>query len=240
MEAVSRLSHNSEQIKWNWHQIGSLGYGWTFKDADSDKIAIFDMDRTIIRTKTFREHPIGINDWMFWDPTVPSKLKQVKDKGYRVVIVTNQKRLSQGHTTLNEIQSKIEDFSNQIGIEMSAFIATSDDEFRKPLPGIWNFILDKHNTAKIDKDQCFIVGDASVRANVGYRRKHKHKSDADRIFAINCGLAYYTPEHFFLGKKVVLLDIPLSIVQLHKASTLFKGKAYEFDASKRDSIFISC
>lgn len=251
MEAVSRLTRDPEKSKtdqnpeyqttaldWTWEKHGGLGYGWTSEDKDSDKIAMFDMDGTLINTKSKKTNPIDKNDWVFWNSCIPKKLQEVKAKGYRVVIVTNQKGISLGHTTLNEIQSKIHNFSKQIGIEMSAFIATSDDEFRKPLPGIWNYIKDKHNKTKIDRSQCFFVGDAAGRPKVGHR--HKDHSDADRMFAINSDLKFYTPEHFFLDIKEDLPDIPLSIVQLHKATTLFKGKAYEFDASKRDSIFISC
>lgn len=246
MEAVSRLQSDLEKSKtnadpqysstpldWTWETHGGLGLGWTAEDKDSEKLALFDMDGTIIKTKSGKSNPVNGQDWVFWNPCVPKKIQEVKAKGFRVIIVTNQKGISLGFTTLNEIQSKIHTFSKQIGVEMSAFIATKDDDYRKPLPGIWNYIIQKLNKTKVDKSACFFVGDAAGRPKVGHR--HKDHSDADRLFAINCGLTFYTPEHFFLDIKEDLPELPRSIVQQHKSKSLFKGKSYEFDASKKDS-----
>lgn len=57
-----------------------------------------------------------------------------------------------------------------------------------------------------------------------------------RLFAANVGIKFFTPEMHFLGEKETLPALPKSFAQQVKPQTsLFKGKAYEFDPKKRDS-----
>ena len=71
--------------------IGSLG-----KQKASEKIAAFDMDWTLIKTKSGRTFPIDANDWDWWDTEVLPKLKQLDADGFRVIIFTNQGGVSSG------------------------------------------------------------------------------------------------------------------------------------------------
>jgi len=58
--------------------------------AHSDKLACFDLDDTLIKTKTGRKFPQNRGDWTWWDSSVPDKLKSLKESGYKIVIFTNQ------------------------------------------------------------------------------------------------------------------------------------------------------
>lgn len=216
-----------------WRDQGSLAVGVTEEDGDSSKLAMFDMDGTLIKTKSKKANPVNTDDWMLWHDCIPKKLQELKAQGFRIVIISNQKGVSLGYVTLNDMKAKLQNIVKKLGVQLSVFLATSDDEYRKPLPGIWNYIRHKHNTAKIDKATCFFVGDAAGRPKVGLRSKDH--SDFDRLFAINCGLQFFTPDHFFLGVKEDLPNLPMSLVQKQKSTSLFKGKSYEFDASKKDS-----
>ena len=41
----------------------------------SNKVAGFDLDGTLIKTKSGRTYPKNENDWDWWNPSVPKKLK---------------------------------------------------------------------------------------------------------------------------------------------------------------------
>lgn len=248
MEPISNKEYYTEKSKdcpdkklqagleWKWWTEGSLGVGQTSEDLDSDKIAMFDMDGTIIDTKSKKSNPINSDDWVLWNDCIPKKLQEVKNAGYRIVIISNQKGISLGYTTLKEIQTKIEKWSASVGVEMSVLLATENDQYRKPLPGSWEYIQKTLNKTPIEKSKCFYVGDAAGRPKIG--KRPKDHSDCDRFFSINCGLNFFTPESYFLGHKEDLPELPKTFVQLHKSKNLFKGEEYHFDPSRKDSNLI--
>ena len=57
-------------------------------------------------------------------------------------------------------------------------------------------------------DESFFCGDAAGRPDHWAPKKKKDHSIADRLFALNVGLKFYTPEEYFLGKCILLLDAP--------------------------------
>ena len=220
----------TKSLSWTWWSVGSLAVGQTSEDVDSDKLAMFDMDGTLINTKSGKSNPTNADDWVLWNGCIPKKLQEAKNAGYRIVIISNQKGISLGYTTLKEMQTKVQNLAKTLGVELSVFFATEDDNYRKPLTGIWEYIENTHNKTKIDKEKCFYVGDAAGRPKIG--KRHKDHSDCDRFFAINSSLAYFTPEHYFLGIKEDLPEMPMSFVAKHKAKTLFKDTEYHFDPTK--------
>ena len=59
---------------------------------------------------------------------------------------------------------------------------------------MWHFMTKSFNGGiGIDLEKSFYVGDAAGRVN--------DHSDADKMFAQNCGLIYYTESEYFLGQK---------------------------------------
>lgn len=54
------------------------------------KLAAFDLDGTLIKCKSRNKFPTDETDWMFWDPTVPGKLRELSQSGHLVVIFSNQ------------------------------------------------------------------------------------------------------------------------------------------------------
>lgn len=80
---------------------------------------------------------------------------------------------------------------------------------------MWELLENSANDGvQIDRSTSFYVGDAAGR----YNGKPKDHSCADRLFAANLGLKFYTPEEFFLGKKPVEYVLPEFDPKL-----LFKG-----------------
>ncbi len=158
-KVVKKAAHIMEEVtektdspkEWKWWMEGTLNCGSTAGDKESDKLALFDMDGTLIHTKSGKTNPINWEDWILWNPKVPQKLKEEKAKGYRIVIVSNQKGISLGHTTAQELRKKVEALSKVFGVEMSCFMATDDDQYRKPNLGIWKYLTSSHNKIAINK-----------------------------------------------------------------------------------------
>jgi len=122
-----------------------------------------------------------------------------------LVLFTNQKGIQLGRVNLDAFKRKIETIQSKLGVPLQALVSTGNGTFRKPLPGMWELLENRGNDGvKIDKSACFYVGDAAGR----YNGKPKDHSCADRLFAANLGLKFYTPEEFFLGKKSAAYELP--------------------------------
>ena len=92
----------------------------------------------------------------------------------------------------------------------------SDGIFRKPRTGVWEY-LSKHcnDNISIDLDKSFYCGDAAGRKKPNGK---KDFSCSDRLFAINVGVKFFTPEEKISGKKssdeVIWFEILLIIKKL--------------------------
>ena len=71
-------------------------------------MVIFDVDGTIIKTKSGKTFPIDKDDWLLWHPKVKTKLNQLIDDGVRVIFITNQNGIDTGKTNKTEFKLKIE------------------------------------------------------------------------------------------------------------------------------------
>ena len=62
-----------------------------YKKDEFSKIAAFDLDGTIIKTKSGRVFPKDKNDWVFFNDNVKKILYNLCNNNYKIVIFTNQK-----------------------------------------------------------------------------------------------------------------------------------------------------
>ncbi|KAI9039103.1 putative DNA 3'-phosphatase Tpp1 [Aspergillus affinis] len=172
------------------------------ESSGKPKIAAFDFDSTLISTASGNTFPRNSADWKWWHSSVPSRLKELEADGYRVIIVSNQKKISlkkemkagKGDSkSLTNFKERITAVMEQLDLPMSVYAATEDDDYRKPRSGMWNEFLDDYDfdVAGVDLSGSVFVGDAAGRP-----RDH---SQVDRGFAANIGLPFKTPEEFFLG-----------------------------------------
>ncbi|KAG9471148.1 hypothetical protein GDO78_015681, partial [Eleutherodactylus coqui] len=193
-----------------WEEHGKLLVFNKKGVQSSSKIAGFDIDGTIITTKSGKVFPTGPDDWRILYPEIPKKLKALCADGYKVVFITNQMGISRGKLRPEVFKAKVEAVLDQLGIPVQIFVATGMGMYRKPVTGMWDYLCEKANDGiKVKKEDCLYVGDAAGRpANWAPDRKKKDFSCSDRLFALNIGINFYTPEEFFLGWKKATFQLP--------------------------------
>ena len=167
---------------------------------NASRIAAFDIDGTIIRTKSGRTFSTGRSDWEFFDECVPKKLKELHDAGTKIVFVTNQAGMEKGKASPTELQGKFEDIINAVGAPIQVFVCPGNNHYRKPSIEMWKFMETNCNDGvEIDLKESIFVGDAAGRPKGWDKGKSKDFSSSDRMFAANVGIKFATPEAFFLG-----------------------------------------
>ncbi|KAK6347679.1 hypothetical protein TWF718_005517 [Orbilia javanica] len=171
------------------------------------KFAGFDLDSNLISTKSGRTFAKDGEDWKWWHPTVPSKLRQMFEDGCRIVIFTNQNGLkasgSKADDKLKEWKKKINYIVTALNIPIHVYAATETDIYRKPRTGMFeHYLSDLGDDAPlVDMDASVFVGDAAGRKG--------DFSAGDRKFAENLGLKFLTPEELFLDEKPMPYELDL-------------------------------
>ncbi|KAI4808920.1 PNK3P-domain-containing protein [Aureobasidium sp. EXF-8845] len=176
------------------------------------KIAAFDFDSTLVDAKSGKIFARDADDWKWWNPQVPSKLKQLAEDGYLVAVLSNQAGISMNSAskTVNSDKKRLADFKQkvknvltQLDLPIVLYAATDKDRFRKPRTGMWDKLLEAQGLTKegdVDLDACYFVGDAGGRTALSKAIKADF-SCSDRNLASNIGVKFMTPEEFFLGEE---------------------------------------
>ncbi|KAI1369017.1 DNA kinase/phosphatase Pnk1 [Xylaria arbuscula] len=182
------------------------------------KIAAFDLDSTLIVTSSGKKFGNDPADWKWWDPSVPTRLRKMyMEENYRIVIISNQGGLTlhvdpNSKAPKNAGKAKVANFKQkcaailaQLNIPTSIYAATARDEYRKPRTGMWKELCDDYDIPEreVDLQNSVFVGDAggrTARVLSGGGATAKDFSCSDRNFAHNVGIAYKTPEEFFLDE----------------------------------------
>ncbi|KAL5289407.1 hypothetical protein ACFFRR_009507 [Megaselia abdita] len=198
-----------EQTGGQWDSVdnGKLVIYTTGGVKSSSKIAGFDVDGTIITTKSGRVFPKDTFDWEILFPEIPKKLKTLHEDNYKICFFTNQSGIAKGKIKLDDFKNKVKAITSRLQVPVQVFIAIGDGFNRKPVPGMWQHLSDEKNDGiEIDNSQSFYVGDAAGRPEAG--KKRKDHSLADRLFALNIGIPFFTPEEHFLKKSSVPFNEP--------------------------------
>ncbi|XP_011181858.2 uncharacterized protein F21D5.5 isoform X4 [Zeugodacus cucurbitae] len=204
-EAKSSDSRSSKVGAGKWESVGN-GVMMVYTDdavQASTKIAGYDIDGTIITTKSGNVFPKHADDWQILYPEVLKKLKLLQQSGYKICFFTNQGGIGSGKIKLDDFKQKIKDILTKLGVPVQVFIAIEEGHYRKPLIGMWQYLVEhKNDDIDIDLSKSFYVGDAAGRpeSGSGKNKRRKDHSLADRRFAANVGVSFYTPEEHFLGK----------------------------------------
>lgn len=159
----------------------------------TEKIASFDLDWTLIKTKSGKTFPRSKNDWMFFSDNVVNVLNQLEKKGLCIIIISNQLGLKTNNQRC-EWMEKINDISNKLNTNLMIFCSCgSNYKYRKPRPTFFFDFFPHKIFSKCDFENSFYCGDACGRK--------KDHSDVDIKFAKNCKLKFVTPEMLFTNKK---------------------------------------
>lgn len=168
----------------------------------SEKIAAYDMDNTLIKTVSGNVFPKSLDDWQLNLAEIPAKLKKLHENGFKIVVFTNQAGIENKKITVDEVKKKISMIQKRIELPMQFFIACGSSIYRKPRTGMWSLLEERFNDGmKIDKSTSFYCGDAAGRPENKILKKKKDHSSADRLFAMNLNLNFFTPEEHFQRAK---------------------------------------
>ncbi|KAG8787954.1 hypothetical protein FRC15_007015 [Serendipita sp. 397] len=179
-------------VIWSTRFGPSCLFGQAGPPAKAARVALFDLDGTLIKTKSGYRNPKDCNDWKWFSSVVPTKLKELVAEGYSIFITSNQlcpkvrepsdfyeewkKKLEQvackvrtprfesGHTTPTSTNQS-EPISQLDGVSLYVLAATQRDLYRKPLPGMWYAVQDllKEQDIEVDLKNSFFVGDSAGR-----------------------------------------------------------------------------
>lgn len=167
-----------------------------FTKPNTEKVASFDLDGTLIKTISGKVFPKDANDYQYAYDNVKDKLEELVNEGYKIVIFTNQNGIQRGKTKAKDITNKIE----KLFPFADYFISDKDDIYRKPMIGMYDEFIKLNGKPK----KMFYVGDAAGREG--------DHSAADINFAYNAKIKFRTQKDFFEGikedVKPVCPDIP--------------------------------
>jgi len=173
--------------------LNSDTYLTDLKDA---KIAAFDMDDTLIKTKSGKDFAEDENDWEIFDKCIPQKLAKLVDDGFMLVIISNQLGISKGKVHIDTLKSKLELLVNYLNLNFIILCAFEDNNYRKPRMGMWGLIDG-------DKTTSFYCGDAGGLAarKVSNVNLDKDFSDTDLKFARNLNIKFIHRDEFVYDVK---------------------------------------
>lgn len=179
-------------FKWIEEKSFIFGYNDNNKLIDASNIKnvyMFDLDYTLIKTKSGKKFPTNKNDWELLNPNVKTKLSNVSN--CLVGIVSNQKGLKSLEQK-KDWEYKLEQIAQVLIIDF-VFASLTDDRYRKPLPGSYEYIKEYYKCIDWDKlwvnKKIYYIGDAFGR--------EKDFSDTDIKYALNNRFKFKTPEIFF-------------------------------------------
>jgi len=137
----------------------------TSSDAKSRAVFI-DRDGTIMHDADYCSDPRQVRIF----DGVSDALRQLKDKGYKLIIITNQSGIGRGFFTMKQYQAVEAAVLRQLGdglIDATYFcpdVPGQPSKCRKPAPGM---ILQAARDHHIDLSRSFFVGDKEIDAECG-------------------------------------------------------------------------
>jgi len=144
------------------------------------KVLFADLDHTLITPKGKHVFPKSLDDWMWKNNAIVPKLKDMYNKGYEIVIVSNQKKMSG-----DDVKIKATMIYDDLKLPFVFISGHSDMYYRKPQLGLWEILIEYifKDAKNIDMPSSVFLGD----------------SEADLYFARNTKIKFIHTDSFFLG-----------------------------------------
>ncbi|KAG0337073.1 hypothetical protein BG000_005843 [Podila horticola] len=200
-EKKSNVPAAKAPIKWQTYGTSCI-VGEAFDPKAHSKVASYDLDSTLISVNGKHKWPKNSDDWIWWAPGVPARLKEVSESGHALVVITNQGGLDGKQEKQEEMKLKFEKICGKLQLPMWILISMQKDHNRKPMTGLWHWLEAKFQLEgiTIDRSQSYYVGDAAGRHGGWKVGASKDFNNTDRKFAESLGLIFHTPEHYFLNQ----------------------------------------
>lgn len=223
---------NDHVLKWLDDKENFLyGYNEQILKKDIKKIYMFDLDYTLIKTKSGKKFPIDKEDWVLLYDNIKDKICKISDKSGLIGIISNQKGLKTD-IQKNDWIYKINQINLILKIDF-VFASISDNVYRKPLIGSYEFVKGQFNNIRwaelSDKKKIYYIGDAAGRET--------DFSDTDIKFATNCKLKFKTPEFFFSidkSQKIGSINYPeINYFSESEQSELFEKLEKLIESNKK-------
>ncbi|CAH8588188.1 unnamed protein product [Heterobilharzia americana] len=178
---------SSQSVNENlWETTESLLVYKHPKCEPSAKILGLDLDGTIIIPSSGKVFPKDYTDWKLINNNILPKLKEYFDKGYKVVLLSNQRGITKGYQDIPNFKLKIQNIVEKLNIPVQALFSILEDKNR-------------NSGVSIDSFSSFYCGDAAGRLAYGSRKKDH--SCCDRLFALNIGIRFVTPEELWFNQS---------------------------------------
>lgn len=170
--------------------------------APSAKIAGFDLDETVQKTKSGRKAFMAkADDFVLLNAHVTRVMKKLNEDGYKICIFSNQGSVKGAldGAKARDIKLRLANLTRELDVPFQAFCATQSNkpgkendphEYRKGGIGMWTRMVRVHNGDVVpDLERCFFVGDAAGRAS--------DHGVGDKEFAEGVGIKFFVPEDIF-------------------------------------------
>ena len=176
----------------------------------TDKIAGFDYDWILVHPKDGKIFPKDVNDWVWMFENIQEILKDYYDKGYTIVIFTNQSKVWK----LEQLQESLKTLQIPLFIVCAYASSKEDKKYYKPNTLMFRELI----KGEYNKKLSFFVGDALGRPS--------DFSDSDKVFAEKpvCQSSAELAKLQFLAKKNNLVFLSSFQRVFYKSSNEFKKK----------------
>lgn len=179
------------------------------------KLALFDVDGTLVVSKSGRRWAVDEDDWIWSAGSVLATLDEFYQHGWFIALVSNQSEWKLSDKAQKKIESILGAIEKTNGWRPWCAVATAtvkekDTVYRKPGRGLFDKLLENMKVSEKDILSLQMYGDASGEKdkNPAYRW-----SDSDRAFAKAIGATYLRPFEIFprhivcigSGKEIILL-----------------------------------
>ncbi len=213
----SKVKSNIKVIEWEIKDNYIIGRTHKGK-LKGEKIAAFDLDHTLIRPSNGKKFSDTDTDWEVNDKSIKDKLEKLREEKYYLVIISNQKGISNGKVSIDTFKSKLDKIVNLFGLDFIILCSLEDDLYRKPRTALWDEFVDG------DIKSSFYCGDAA-----GFENDF---SDSDLKFALNIGIEFKYVDEFISGKnKKSIAKYPVNFNDI-----VNKKNNYSFSANQQEVI----
>jgi bifunctional polynucleotide phosphatase/kinase len=178
--------------------------------ATNNRIALFDVDGTLILSKSGRRFGSDAGDWVFASNNVVSHLNSLNQAGWIVALVSNQSDWTKSEAPKQKLESLLRVFQAANGwapwcLVGTATIKQKDTLYRKPGRGLYDVLLTQLGITAAAVSELTMCGDAAGAEDVNPAYRWAH---SDREFATNIGAVFSRPVDVFPVAPALVASVP--------------------------------